>query len=63
MRGIFMDVLSAVWQFFQEQVLGMSWLNQLVGQGLQALGLDLASRCGGSLPFFLYALIQFPTSL
>ena len=53
-----MDVLSAVWQFFQEQVLGMSWLNQLVGQGLQALGLDLASRWGGSLHFFLYDVIK-----
>lgn len=53
-----MDVLSAAWQFFQEQVLGMSWLNQLVGQGLQALGLDLASRWGGSLHFFLYDVIK-----
>lgn len=53
-----MDVLSAVWQFFQEQVLGMSWLNQLVGQGLQALGVDLASRWGGSLHFFLYDVIK-----
>lgn len=53
-----MDVLSAVWQFFQEQVLGMSWLNQLVGQGLQALGVDLGSRWGGSLHFFLYDVIK-----
>ena len=53
-----MDVLSAVWQFFQEQVLGMGWLNQLVGQGLQALGVDLASRWGGSLHFFLYDVIK-----
>ena len=53
-----MDVLSAVWQFFQEQVLGMGWLNQLVGQGLRALGVDLASRWGGSLHFFLYDVIK-----
>ena len=53
-----MDVLSAAWQFFQEQVLGMSWLNQLVGQGLQALGVDLGSRWGGSLHFFLYDVIK-----
>ena len=29
-----------VWDFIQDQVLGMKWLNELLGIGLSALGLD-----------------------
>ena len=31
-----------VWTFIQDQVLGMHWLNRLIGTGLTALGLDVA---------------------
>ena len=44
----------SVWQFIQTQVLGMQWLSDLVGAGLSALGLDLSSRLGGSIHFFIY---------
>ena len=44
----------SVWQFIQTQVLGMQWLSDLVGAGLSALGLDLSSRLGGSVHFFIY---------
>ena len=44
----------SVWQFIQTQVLGMQWLSDLVGTGLSALGLDLSSRLGGSVHFFIY---------
>lgn len=37
-----------VWQFFQDEILGMKWLNQLIGSGLSALGLDVNGRMGGS---------------
>ena len=30
-----------VWDFIQDQVLGMQWLNALIGMGLSALGLDV----------------------
>ena len=40
-----------VWDFIQEQVLGMQWLNALIGMGLSALGLDVTGRIGGSRPF------------
>ena len=30
-----------VWDFIQDQVLGMKWLNELLGIGLSALGLDV----------------------
>ncbi|MDO5037760.1 MAG: permease [Tissierellia bacterium] len=44
--------------FILDQVLGMKWLNDLVGRGLASLGLDLASRLGGSLQFFLYDVVK-----
>lgn len=47
-----------MWSFLQEQVLGMKWLNELVGEGLTRLGVDVTSRWGGSLQFFLYDVIK-----
>ena len=41
-------------KFIQDQILGMKWLNALIGRGLDALGLDTAARWGGSVQFFLY---------
>lgn len=53
-----MQVLKAIWDFFQEQILGMKWLNSLIGNGLTAFGLDLNNRWIGSLQFFLYDVIK-----
>ena len=47
-----------IWTFIQDQVLGMQWLNQLIGQGLSAVGLDVTGRVGGSIQFFLYDTIK-----
>ena len=47
-----------MWNFIQQQVLGMKWLNELVGQALAAIGLDLDSRLAGSLQFFIYDVIK-----
>lgn len=44
--------------FLQDQVLGMAWLKELIGRGLSALGVDLESRLGGSLHFFLYDMVK-----
>lgn len=38
--------MGAVWQFIQSQVLGMKWLNDIIGRLLEALGLDIGSRWG-----------------
>ncbi len=46
--------MQAVWDFFQNEILGMRWLNRLIGSGLEACGLDTASKIGGSVQFFLY---------
>ena len=43
-----------LWSLFQEQILGMRWLNEWLGRGLSALGLDIHGRLGGSVQFFLY---------
>lgn len=50
--------MKAIWDFFQNQILGMKWLNALIGDGLSALGLDISSRLGGSIQFFLYDTIK-----
>lgn len=49
-----MAVLNAVWVFFQTQILGMRWLNSMIGVLLTRLGVDLTTRLGGSLQFFIY---------
>ena len=36
----------------------MRWLNQLVGNLLQAIGIDLESRMGASVQFFIYDIIK-----
>lgn len=47
-----------MWTFIQEQILGMKWLNVLIGNLLTALGLDITGRVGGSLQFFIYDVIK-----
>ena len=53
-----MEVLRSVWLFIQKQVLGMKWLNEVIGNGLNALGVDITSRWGGSIQFFIYDVIK-----
>ncbi|MCG4659076.1 permease [[Clostridium] innocuum] len=50
--------MSSIWLFFQDQLLGMKWLNGFIGNGLSLLGLDMDSRLGGSVQFFLYDVIK-----
>lgn len=52
-----------MWEFIQDQVLGMKWLNRLIGSLLQYIGLDTASRIGGSILFFLYDVIKITVLL
>ena len=53
-----MEVLNEIWLFFQNQILGMKWLNSFIGNGLSWLGLDIHGRLGGSVQFFLYDVIK-----
>lgn len=52
-----------VWDFIQDQVLGMKWLNKLLGMGLSALGLDVNGRIGGSVQFFIYDVLKITVLL
>lgn len=47
-----------VWDFIQNQLLGMKWLNVLILKLFKTCGLDAESRIGGSLSFFLMDLIK-----
>ena len=53
-----MQGLKTSWDFFQNQILGMKWLNELIGSGLSAMGLDISSRWVGSIQFFIYDVIK-----
>lgn len=49
-----MEILKGIGTFLQDQVLGMKWLNEVIGNMLSLFGLDVTSRIGGSVLFFLY---------
>lgn len=52
-----------IWQFVQAQVLGMQWLNGLIGKALSKFGLDTSGPLGGSVQFFLYDVIKITVLL
>lgn len=58
-----MDVLQAIGLFVQDEILGMRWLNGLIGQVIAAVGLDSTSRWGGSVQFFIYDVIKITVLL
>ena len=47
-----------IWSFIQDQLLGMKWLNGLIGNALSSLGFDLSGKWAGSLQFFIYDVIK-----
>ncbi len=53
-----MEWLMDIGRFIQNQVLGMKWLNEGVGNILTAMGLDVTNRWVGSLQFFIYDVIK-----
>ncbi len=52
-----------IWNFVQNQILGMKWLNELIGRLLTLFGLDMSSRIGGSVQFLLYDVIKITVLL
>ena len=58
-----MQFLRSLWLFIQDQVLGMKWLNVLIGDLLSLLGVDTASRLGGSIQFFVYDVVKITVLL
>lgn len=53
-----MDIVKSVWDFIQNEILGMKWLNRLIETILTACGLDTQSRIGGSIQFFIYDTVK-----
>ena len=56
--GIDMELLGDIWLFIQNEVLGMKWLNYLIGKGLTSLGIDIRGGIGSSIQFFIYDVIK-----
>ena len=53
-----------IFEFFSKQILGMAWLNELVGEVLAGFfAVDLKTRLGSSLQFFIYDSIKILTLL
>lgn len=53
-----MEDIKMFWDFFQNQILGMKWLNEVIGSGLSIVGLNIESKVGASIQFFLYDTIK-----
>ena len=53
----------SIWEFIQDQVLGMKWLNKMIGSMLSSLGLDISGRVGGSVQFFVYDVVKITVLL
>ena len=50
--------MSQILLFFQDQILGMRWLNELIGSILTSIGLNIDEKIGGMLHFFIYDSIK-----
>lgn len=50
--------MQATFNFLSEQILGMKWLNKLIGEFLANIGLDISGRVGASVQFFIYDMIK-----
>lgn len=44
--------------WIQNERLGMRWIHRWMDQLLMGLGVDVQTRMGGSIPFFLYDVIK-----
>lgn len=52
-----------MWTLIQDQMLGMKWLNVLIGNLLDLLGVDITGKMGGSIHFFIYDVIKIEVLL
>lgn len=53
-----MTAIKSVWDFIQNQILGLKWLEGLIAKLLNAIGLDTTTKIGGSVQFFIYDIIK-----
>lgn len=55
--------MKEIWLFFQNQILGMNWLNELIAILLTSVGIDINSNIGASIQFFIYDVIKITVLL
>lgn len=53
-----MNQIYTIWDFLQKQILGLRWLNSVIGRFLQFLGMNPGSKLFNSLQFFIYDSIK-----
>lgn len=53
-----MELIKNILSFIQNEVLGMKWLNNLVGYLLTFLKLNISEKVNGSIQFFIYDVIK-----
>lgn len=58
-----MELFQTAWSFFQEEILGMRWINEGIGKIFSSMGIDVSGRIGGSLQFFVYDVIKITVLL
>lgn len=52
-----------LWNFIQNELLGMQWLNRAIGSMLSGFGLDATGKIGGSIHFFIYDVVKITVLL
>lgn len=58
-----MEVIKSIWFFIQNQILGMEWLNEIIGKILKLFQIDIHSQLGSSIHFFLYDVVKITVLL
>ena len=53
-----MQAIKSIWDFIQNQILGMKWLNEVISKLLGLTGLNVEGKIGGSIRFFVYDTIK-----
>ena len=53
-----MQTFETAWNFIQNEILGMHWLNRLIGSFLNGCGIDATGKIGGTVQFFIYDIIK-----
>lgn len=55
--------MKEIWLFFQNQILGMNWLNEVIAILLTSMGIDINSNIGAGIQFFIYDVIKITVLL
>ena len=55
--------MKEIWLFFQNQILKMKWLNEVIALLLTSVGIDINSNIGASIQFFIYDVIKITVLL